>query len=110
MRHMKRFKQIPFYILLFIACNSTRNPALNDLVSLYDGKFRLENQISTSASGRKENFIKLTSLQNRLVEEGWLLPNAMANNCAILLFRSNPILFKGKDLLEVEIKIKNTEP
>jgi hypothetical protein len=28
----------------------------------------------------------------------------------ILLFRSNPILFEGKDLLEVEIQIKNTEP
>src|SRR5215203_598210 len=110
MRNMKRLKPIPFYIFLFLACNSTRNPALNNLVSLYDGKFRLENQISTSASGKKQTFIKLTSSQNSLVEEGWLLPNAMANNCAILLFRSNPILFQGKDLLEVEIIIKGTEP
>ena len=60
--------------------------------------------------GKKENYIKITSSQNNLVEEGWLLPNAMANNCAILLFRSNPILFEGKDLLEVEIRIKDTEP
>jgi len=110
MRYMKRLKQIPLYILLFISCNSIRNPALNNLASLYDGKFSLENGIRNSDSGKKEDFIKLVSSQNNLVEEGWFLPNAMANNCAILLFRSNPILFEGKDLLEVEIQIKNTEP
>ena len=110
MRYMKRLKQIPLYILLFISCNSIRNPALNNLVSLYDGKFSLENETRSNSSGGKENYIRLSSLQNSLVEQGWLLPNAMANNCAILLFRSNPILFEGKDLLEVEIQIKNTEP
>ena len=107
---MKKLKQIPFYILLFISCNSIRNPALNNLVSLYDGRFSLENETRNSTSGKKENYIKLTSSQNSLVEEGWLLPNAMANNCAILLFRSSPILFDGKDLLEVEIRIKDAEP
>ena len=109
MQYMKMLKQIPFYILLFISCNSIRNPALNNLVFLYDGKFSLENGIRNNNFGKKK-FIKLISLQNSLVEEGWLLPNAMANNCAILLFQSNPILFEGKDLLEVEIQIKNTEP
>ena len=110
MRHMKRLKHLPFYLLLFISCNSIRNPALNNLVFLYDGKFNLEHRTRSKAPGEKENYIKLTSSQNSLVEDGWLLPNAMANNCAILLFRSNPILFKGKDLLEIEIKIKNIEP
>ena len=109
MQYMKMLKQIPFYILLFISCSSIRNPALNNLVFLYDGKFSLENGIRNNNFGKKK-FIKLISLQNSLVEEGWLLPNAMANNCAILLFQSNPILFEGKDLLEVEIQIKNTEP
>ena len=107
---MKRLNHIPFYLLLFFSCNSIRNPALNNLVALYDGRFNLENKIRNRASGEKTNFIKLTSSQNSLVEDGWLLPNAMANNCAILLFRSNPILFEGKDLLEVEIKIKDTYP
>ena len=110
MRQMKRLKQIPLYILLFVSCNTIRNPALNNLVFLYDGKFSLENETRSSAPGRKENYIRLTSSQNSLVEEGWLLPNAMANNCAVLLFQSSPILFEGKDLLEVEIQIKNTEP
>src|SRR5687767_2793905 len=107
---MSKIKPTALLILLFFSCNSNRNTALNDLGSLYDGRFTLENRMRTSLSNGKENYIKLISSKNSLVEEGWLLPNAMANNCSILLFRSNSLLFKNKDLLEVEIQIKDSDP
>jgi hypothetical protein len=102
-------KQVLF-CLLFLSCNSNKNGALRNLISLYDGRFTMKDATRQSPSNEKENYIKLTSSKNGLVEEGWLSPDAMANNCAILFFRSNPLLFEDKDLLEIEIQIENSEP
>ena len=95
------FKAISLYFFLLISCNTNRNTSLNNLVLLYDGKFSL----SSAAKN-----IKLTASNNSLVEDGWLLPNSMANNCSIILYLSNPYLFKTNNFLEVQIKTKGLDP
>ena len=103
------FRQILFCFLVFISCNSQRNTSLTDLVDLYGGKFDLYETTINAGHGKTENGLKLISSSNDLIEDGWLLPTAMANNCAIMLRLFHTTL-KTKNLLEVKIDAKGMEP
>jgi hypothetical protein len=102
-------RQILFCFLVFISCNSHKNPSLNNLVASYGGKFDLYETTIDAGQGKRENCIKLISSNNNLIEDGWLLPTAMANNCAIMLHLFHNTS-KTKNLLEVEIDSEGMEP
>jgi hypothetical protein len=108
--HRSNLTWASLFLLLSLSCNPGRNSSLNPLAFLYDGKFSLSNGTRNNLEGHKENFVKLISSNNRLIDEGWILPNAMANNCSIVLFLSSPIIFKGKQLLEVELQNEGFDP
>ena len=97
------FRVFPFFVTIFISCSRVNNGSLNSLAALYGGKFSVEDGTRISISNGKEKYVKLTSENNMLIRDGWLSPESMANNCAILLTKSNSEIAKEKDFLEIEI-------
>ncbi len=107
---MNRIIQVQLFILLFISCNSVNNASLNDLDTLYNAKFTLRNGERNTISNEKEDYVRLSTSQNKFIEKGWILPHAMANNCAIIFWRGNPKMFQERNMLEVELEIDGTLP
>ena len=96
------------FLFAILSCGLPADNSLDQIVDLYGGKFHLENGVKVSTAEGKENFIKVVSENNKLVADGWLLPEAMSNNCAVLFTSLNPKNVKENDFLEVEIS--NGEP
>jgi hypothetical protein len=101
---MKRIIQlIPLILIIAIACNPFKDVSLNSIRGLYDGRISVAKGIQASTSQGNDNFLKLIVEENTFVASGWLLPEAMANNCAMLLVKENPRIFDKVDLLQIEI-------
>jgi hypothetical protein len=102
---MKRI--IPLLSILIlttvISCNPLKDFSLNSITELYDGRISIAKGIRAGSSKGKENYLQLTLEENRFVATGWLSPQAMANNCAILFVKANPETFNKVDVLEIEI-------
>jgi hypothetical protein len=100
---------IPLLTLLLmtlVSCNSLKSLkdiSLNSITELYDGGISITKGMRTSSSQGKESYLKLIVEENKIVASGWLLPEAMANNCAMLFIKANPQALDEIDLLEIEI-------
>ena len=88
---------------MVISCNPLKDISLNSITELYNGRISIAKGVRASTSQGKENYLKLTIEENQFVASGWLSPESMANNCAILLIKENPKMFDKIDLLEIEI-------
>ena len=92
-----------FILLAGISCNPLKDFSLNSITGLYDGRISIAKGMRASTSQGKVSYLKLTVEENKFVATGWLLPEAMANNCAALFVKANPQTFNEVDLLEIEI-------
>ncbi|MGN6437615.1 MAG: hypothetical protein ACTHMM_13830 [Agriterribacter sp.] len=86
-----------------ISCNPLKDYSLNSITELYDGSISIEKGMRASTSKGRTKFLKLTVEENTFAASGWLSPEAIANNCAMLFEKANPQTFDGVDLLEIEI-------
>ena len=89
--------------MTLISCNPLKDFSLNSITELYDGKISIAKGMRAGTSHGKENYLKLTVEENTFIASGWLSPESMANNCAMLLLKANPQTFSKIDLLEIEI-------
>lgn len=90
-------------LTLLISCNPFKDISLNSITELYGGQISIAKGVRASTSDGKINYLRLTFEQNKFVASGWLIPDAMARNCAILFLESNPETFDKVDVLEIEI-------
>jgi hypothetical protein len=102
---MKRTIQLltPLILIIAISCNPLKDVSLNSITTLYDGKISIAKGMRASTSQGKDNYLKLSVEENKFIASGWLLPEAMANNCAMLLLKENPNMYDKVDLLQIEI-------
>jgi hypothetical protein len=102
---MKRqlLKLALLFPLFFSGCDKGADGSLIPIVDLYGGKFSLEYGFRASFSKGKENYVKVVCEENSMISNGWLSPEAMAKNCAVLFSKFNPEVVEKKDFLEVEI-------
>lgn len=102
---MKRI--IPFLTALIlitgVSCNPLNDFPLRSITELYDGRISIAKGIRASTSEGKVKYLNLAIGENEFIASGWLLPESIANNCAMLLFKEDPEVFHKVDLLEVEI-------
>lgn len=102
---MKKYllKLTPLLLLFLSACSAIVDGNMEPIISTYDGQFSLSYGFKASGRDGKERYAKLTSENNSMILNGWLSPESMANNCAVLFTRANPTFWEEKDFLEVEI-------
>lgn len=102
---MKRIVQFLTTLILItgVSCNPINDFSLRSITELYDGRISIAKGIRASTSEGKVKYLNLAIGENEFIASGWLLPESIANNCAILLLKENPEVFHKVDLLEVEI-------
>jgi hypothetical protein len=93
----------PIVLIIVISCNPLKDVSLNSITTLYDGKISIAKGMRASTSQGKDNYLKLSVEENKFIASGWLLPEAMASNCAMLLLKENPNIYDKVDLLQIEI-------
>lgn len=104
-----KFKLLILLLPIIFSSCITDNNKLDEIVNLYSGQFELGSGIDINSSDGKSNYTKLTISDNDLIESGWIQPEAVANNCAILIDKNSPNILINGERIDIEIKLKNSD-
>ncbi len=100
---------IRFTLILLIPFLLSCNPSVDSKVGysiaeLYNGEVSIAKGIKSSTSNGLESIFTIYILNNELIQNKWLPADAMANNCAMIAYKSRSQELDDIDLLAVEIQ------
>jgi len=97
------------HLVVVTACQLPKDDSLTPIAELYGGEFSVESGMRAATTQGTVSFTKLICEENQLIDNGWLSPEAMAYNCAMLMMRAEPDVLERNDLLEVEMISMNQQ-